>query len=94
MSSLKLLGLKANNIGDTGLAAFADAIAVGTPLPRCERIYLGANAFGDAGFATLAPALAKGGLGATSHLYLAPNDASDGAKAAVHDSFGGSRIEL
>ena len=67
MANLEKLYLSSNKIGDSGMAAFADAIAASGALAKLSYLNLEDNRIGDAGVTALAGAIARGALAKLGH---------------------------
>jgi Leucine-rich repeat (LRR) protein len=88
LANLVDLQLGNNQIGDTGMIAFVDAIKPTDEIPmgalaKLTNLDLAYNKIGDDGMKALSDAIAMGGLGCLQKLELHSNPASDSAKNAV-----------
>ena len=72
MCHTQVLYLHANQIGDAGVTALAEACACGA-LPQCRQLWMQMNQIGDAGIIALAQAIkpvSEGGSGAMAQLQV------------------------
>ena len=66
---MQALALNNNQIGDTGMIKFSEALATGA-MANCQELYLNDNQIGDKGLEALSGALATGAMASLTDLEV------------------------
>ena len=82
LTSLEMLILSSNNIGDAGLSALAEAVGKGA-LDKLTFLGLHGNKVGDQGMVKFSEALGKGALASLKALVLQKNQIGDAGMSAL-----------
>ena len=82
---MQALALNNNQIGDTGMIKFSEALATGA-LANVTTLNLAANQITDKGTEAFSAALATGAMAHLNDLYLSSNPISDESKGTMRSA--------
>ena len=93
MCNMQELYLQNNQISDTGMISFSDALGKGA-LPQIKQLYLHDNQIGDIGMQALAGAVSKGALASGARIFLGGNSVTETGEQVMRDAAKTRRLNV